>query len=277
MNGRAWRLDPHFLPTPAGALFALRVMPDLPQDEPPAVLFLPPFGEELNKCRPMMTAQARRLAQQGFECLILDLYGTGDSCGDFSDATWERWLDDLDRAWRLLSARSAVVHLLAVRSGALFVGALARTRVVSHARLALWQPVVKGADYWRQVVRLRVAADSLRNERPTPTPQQMLERDGRIEIAGYGISAMLATGLSQSNLESHNASGFAQVLWAETSSGAAGELSPGASRTVQQWRSDGVRVAAAAIDGEPFWMTTEIAMAPMLLNATTDFFVGATS
>lgn len=277
MSARGWRLDPHFLPGRLGPLFALRVAADPSPVEPQAVLLLPPFGEEMNKCRPMMAAQARLLAQRGIDSLLIDLYGTGDSSGDFASATWAQWIDDLGEAWRVLASRFARVHVLAVRAGALFVDSLTGERSVTNAKLVLWQPIVKGADYWRQILRVRVAADSLRGERQGLSPQETLQRDGRIEIAGYDISAELAEGLSQSSLQSQTAREFSQVLWAETVPGAAGELSPGAARIVQQWRSDGVRVSATVVDGEPFWATTEIAMAPRLLDETAEFLAGARS
>src|SRR5689334_9630124 len=59
-----------------------------------AVLVLPPFAEELNKCRPMLAAQARALAAAGLDVLLVDLFGTGDSDGEFVEARWERWQQD---------------------------------------------------------------------------------------------------------------------------------------------------------------------------------------
>lgn len=54
----------------------------------------PPFGEEMNKSRRTLAWSARHFARHGWAVLALDLGGTGDSAGDFGDATWAGWIDD---------------------------------------------------------------------------------------------------------------------------------------------------------------------------------------
>src|SRR2546423_9530888 len=58
-------------------------------------IYVPPFAEEMNLARRMATLQARALATTGLGVLLLDLFGTGDSGGEFSDARWELWVDDI--------------------------------------------------------------------------------------------------------------------------------------------------------------------------------------
>lgn len=60
-----------------------------------AIVYLHPFAEEMNKARRMAALQSRALAKAGFNVLQIDLLGCGDSSGDFADATWEAWQDDL--------------------------------------------------------------------------------------------------------------------------------------------------------------------------------------
>ena len=69
-----------------------------------AVVHVPAFAEEMNKSRRMASLQARALAAQGWHVLQLDLLGTGDSEGDFGDATWADWMDDVAEARRWLAA-----------------------------------------------------------------------------------------------------------------------------------------------------------------------------
>ena len=54
------------------------------------VLYLHPFAEEMNKCRPMLALTARQLAARGVQVLAVDLHGTGDSSGEFRDARLEQ-------------------------------------------------------------------------------------------------------------------------------------------------------------------------------------------
>jgi len=80
------RFEPFFLDGPAGRIFAiLRAASDARH----AVLIIPPFGEEMNKSRRQFTEVAQRLVGNGFAVLVVDLYGTGDSEGEFSEASWE--------------------------------------------------------------------------------------------------------------------------------------------------------------------------------------------
>jgi len=77
--------SPFFLETEKGKLFAVSYLPNstnqvatAPSYEG-AVLFIPPFADEMNKTRQLVAQQARQLAEHNFAVLILDLYGTGDS------------------------------------------------------------------------------------------------------------------------------------------------------------------------------------------------------
>ena len=65
-----------------GPIFVLLRKPLVPPRG--CVLVVPPFAEEMNKCRRMVTELAIRLAEQGIATLQPDFYGTGDSAGDFT-------------------------------------------------------------------------------------------------------------------------------------------------------------------------------------------------
>ncbi len=267
-----WQLEPMFLAGSAGLLHATLFAAAQPSPAtilPDAILIAPPFAEEMNKCRPMLGALAKEMAGNGQDVLLVDLFGTGDSGGDFSDATWEQWGDDLATAWRWLVARGAQrIHVVAVRSGALLIAPLVRRFDVSQSTLVLWQPVLRGADYWRQFLRLRIAADALRDTRDAISPQAQLDRDNVIEIAGYTISAKLASAMSASALEANDIGRFADVLWAEVSLSDPPTLAPLAQRALTQWREQGVRVDSIAVSGEAFWTTPEIGRAPELIAVT---------
>ncbi|MGL5987461.1 MAG: CocE/NonD family hydrolase, partial [Burkholderiales bacterium] len=62
------------------------------------VVYAHPWAEEMNKSRRMAAEMARQMARSGFAVLQLDLAGCGDSDGDFADASWDAWLEDIDRA-----------------------------------------------------------------------------------------------------------------------------------------------------------------------------------
>ena len=49
----------------------------------------------MNKCRRMIAEVGRRLEGSGVGMLVVDLFGTGDSEGEFAQADWQRWKADL--------------------------------------------------------------------------------------------------------------------------------------------------------------------------------------
>ena len=94
--------QPLFLEGAQGRLFALSYHPAQLQTHRHGVLIVPPFAEEMNKSRRMLSQQARLLAEDGYLTLLLDLYGTGESDGEFSDASWAGWCEDLMCGYRWL-------------------------------------------------------------------------------------------------------------------------------------------------------------------------------
>ena len=79
------------------------------------IVFVHPFADEMNKSRRMVAIQARTLARQGWSVFQPDLSGCGDSEGDFGDASWERWRDDLRHAVTASSPRQSIVRDAATR------------------------------------------------------------------------------------------------------------------------------------------------------------------
>ena len=98
---------PQFLDTGAARLFVAEHRP--PQDSPPTrwILHLPAFAEEMNKSRAMVSLAARELAKSGSVVIVPDLYGTGDSEGDFAAASWRRWHADVSFLVDWMQSRGA--------------------------------------------------------------------------------------------------------------------------------------------------------------------------
>src|SRR5262249_14237348 len=132
------------------------------------VLLVPPFAEEMNKCRRMLALVARGLAAAGMWVVLPDLSGTGESDGEFSAASWSAWKSDLlDVAAALGGDGWRVTALLGVRSGAALGLEAARASGWSLRRTVLWQPMIDGAKFMTQFLRMRVAASLMDDERET--------------------------------------------------------------------------------------------------------------
>ena len=57
----------------------------------PAILFVPPLFEEMNRTRAFMAATMRALAAAGYGSILPDLPGTGESRRDLAAQGWEDW------------------------------------------------------------------------------------------------------------------------------------------------------------------------------------------
>jgi exosortase A-associated hydrolase 2 len=235
-----------------------------------ALVYVHPFGEEMNKARRMATLAARSLAAAGFSVLTIDLYGCGDSAGDFADATWDRWIDDVIAAARWLREHAGVDPMLwGLRAGCLLAKAAAQGLEYSP-NLLFWQPVVSGAQHLQQFLRLRVAqhvAGGAGEARiGTKELRAELQSGMTLEIAGYALAPKLALGLDAAELAPPRLR--ARVGWLEVSSSDPPELSPAGRLRMQAWQAAGHDVAECAVGGLAFWQTQEIAECAALVEAT---------
>jgi hypothetical protein len=85
----------------------------------PAILFVPPLFEEMNRTRALIVATMRRLAKGGQCCWLLDLSGTGESERDLGEVRWEDWRHDVAAAAAHIAERSKKPLIASLRSGAL--------------------------------------------------------------------------------------------------------------------------------------------------------------
>jgi uncharacterized protein len=238
-----------------------------------SVLVLHPFAEELNNTRRLVALQARALAQAGFAVLQIDLFGCGDSSGDFEDAQWDDWLTDaaLGRQW-LAGQTGGPLWVWGLRAGALLASTLA-AQPLEDAEippgLLLWQPVPEGQQALQQFLRLHAASQWLgRDAAATDAPARRLQRDESVEIAGYTLTPALARGLQQARLTPCPATGTRRLIWLDTSTQAAPTLSPASERHIGAWRAAGWSVHAEAVAGPAFWQQIGTDDAPRLIAAT---------
>jgi exosortase A-associated hydrolase 2 len=261
--------EPFFLDAAPGRRFCLFHPPAGPCRG--AVLYAHPFAEEMNRSRRMAALQARALAQQGYGVLLLDLYGCGDSSGDFGDARWEIWRDDLARGADWLHARlGKPLTLWGLRLGGLLALDFARSTAHPLHAIVLWQPWTKGSTCLTQFLRLRLAASLQDSDAPragTDALRQSLRDGETLEIAGYDLAPQLAAAMdSLAPLE--DLAPPCPVHWFEGAGGAGQQVTAGALRASAALRERGVEVDVHALPFPPFWVTPEIAVSPDLVAAT---------
>ena len=233
------------------------------------VLYVHPFAEEMNKSRRMAALQSRLLAQNGYAVLQIDLLGCGDSCGDFGDATWAAWLDDVRIASNWLRARrTGQLWYWGLRAGCLLAAEAARHHD-EKVNFLFWQPVVAGKTQLQQFLRLKVAGEMMSGDSKgvMAALKASLAAGEAVEVAGYTLSSQLATGLETAELSPTPHPG--RVVWLEVAARADATLSPAANQCCERWHTAGHGLQSAVTQGLTFWQTTEIEEAPALLAATT--------
>lgn len=273
------RVEPFFFDSDPGTRFSLYHAPNPHLPARGAILYVHPFAEEMNKTRRMAAQQARAFAAMGFAVLQIDLFGCGDSCGDFSSGRWELWRRDLGVACDWLAARtSGPLHLWGVRLGSLLALDFATTRKVDS--VILWQPFLNGRTCINQFLRLRLAAGMDSDDPATPRSTAALRAElaarGRLEVAGYELDAAMVRGIDACDAASLKLLPCT-VHWFATGAPAARKLAASAARLADRWAPLGVELRFHAVDGVPFWATTDIAECPALLAATAAIFAPSAS
>jgi len=262
------KLQAFFLPVESGRrfVFFLPAEGDITRGN---VLYVHPFAEEMNKARRMATLQARAFAAAGYNVMLIDLLGCGDSSGNFGDARWDIWKRDLTVAAEWLAERgNGPMHLWGCRLGALLALDHWRDQPDRFASALLWQPVAGGETFMTQFLRLAVAGDALRDGASgltTGALRNRLKQGESIEVAGYELSPSLVEAIDSQNFSNWSVPG-ATIHWLDVRSG---EEPPMATqRILSKWGESGVKVQYRAVQGDPFWTTQEIAEAPALITET---------
>lgn len=231
------------------------------------VLYLHPFAEEMNKSRRMAALASQALARAGCRVLQIDLRGCGDSSADFGDAAWSDWQADVRQGLAWLAAQGDAdtpLWLWSLRAGSLLAAA-DWGQPVHHL---FWQPMTSGKLALQQFLRLKLAAEMAGGASKGLMEQMKAElAAGRpVEVAGYRLGAALATGLEAARLTPAGAAG--RAVWLELSTRPDATWTPVSEQAMQSWRDAGWSVDARLLQGPAFWATTEIELAPALIDAT---------
>jgi len=158
-----------------------------------AWVFCHPFAEEKLWAQRVYVSFARTLAARGAWVMRFDAMGNGDSEGQFSAASVDTMLSDIDCAIRYLKEASGIsqgIGLLGLRFGAT-LAALAAERSPSIGKLVLWEPIVDGAKYMQEMLRINLTTQSavykeIRHNREALV--QMMRDGATVNIDGYELA-----------------------------------------------------------------------------------------
>lgn len=265
-----------FLDAPSGRLFAVHHGPADADSARGQVLFVPPFNEEMNRCRSMMTLQAAQFAALGYGAMVIDPFGTGDSAGEFHDARWDLWLQDLGTAFQWLDRRPGGCRaILGIRLGAMLAAEFVERSNLPAMALVFWQPVVDGKTHLTQFLRVRMAAQLDRAHLPketTSSMRQQLSQGEPVEVGGYNIHPDLASAVDAARLADRALPASTRVLWIENAGPNAEGLAPASQKITSQWTQQGIRLDIATTDGPAFWQLHERVTSPSVLESTSAWF-----
>ena len=264
------QLCPLVLPGKTGPLIAFYHPPEAGVAARGDVLVVPAFAEEMNRCRSMVTLQAHALAALGMGTLVLDLHGTGDSAGEFDQATWDGWRSDLQcgLAWLRQHGRGCRT-LFGVRLGALMAAQMAADDA-SIDRLLLWLPVIAGKTYWTQFLRIRIAAElgKANGIKSTETLRQLSAQGLAVEASGYQVGPTMAQRLDTLTMVDGQQLRGKQVAWFEVAPNADSALPRANAKQAEDWRGKGVEVSVVQVLGPQFWLAHEREVAPALIESS---------
>jgi len=229
---------------------------DNPGSGDTVALLCNPFGQETVRTHRMYRVLADRLARSGVDVLRFDYHATGDSPGDDNEGESEGWALDLASAHEELLRRSRASRIvwLGARLGATL--AIKASIAVERApdRLILWEPIVDGRAYLRELADRHV---------------QTLK-------SSFNAPAHLWAGRLESNALSHGREGvgfeIGDALRAQLAVLTTGSLPrprgsrcdliehggrPAVVALAQAWRSEGLDVHEIVLNHDFDWLAAE--------------------
>lgn len=145
-------MNPQFFGKADAPLYGVYLPPKTtPRDT--GVVLCYPFGQEYMRAHRAYRQLALLLTKKGYHVLRFDYRGTGDSSGDLEVMTPQDWIEDVGLAVQELRDSAGVqsITVIGLRLGALVAGA-ACAQGLNVDRLIVWDPIVDGADYERELL-----------------------------------------------------------------------------------------------------------------------------
>ena len=160
-----------------------------------AILMCYPTGYEYMRVHRAYRVLAERLCREGFPVLRFDYFATGDSAGNKDQGSIKRWKEDVRTAAQELEDMSGAMNIcvLGLRMGAV-LACCAGDDGIEINQLVLWDPVVNGKDYIRELEAL----DQQRRASFGNVKELQSCRDRAVpELIGYPLSRQQRTEIEE--------------------------------------------------------------------------------
>jgi exosortase A-associated hydrolase 2 len=239
------------------------------------LLYLPPFAEEMNRCRSVVAEQARWFARHGLSCTLLDYFGSGESSGDLNQASlpiWRQNIDDLCQ--QLLQHNQVPLYLWGCRLGALMaMDYLSRTPGAVD-KLLLWQPVLSGSLFVTQILRQRMASRMQKGDKAESCVDMrgVLAAGRSLDVAGYRIGGDLVSAIDrlevESMLQADRPEHQLDIFWLEHRSESAPFPGTRTRRAITRLEQAGARIDLRGFTSDPVWQLHKRGVSDDLLAQT---------
>ncbi len=263
--------EPFFFPPPTNRLFGVYHAGEGAARLP--YVFCHPFGEEKLWTHRVFVTFARALARHGHPVLRVDYRGNGDSSGDFSSSSIATALDDIGTAVDTVRSRTGAtsVGLVGLRLGASLAAVTAEARA-DVARLVLWAPIVDGARYAQDLLRINMTTQmavyrEVRQDRAALV--EAMKQGQTANVDGYEVGFAMYDELTRVSLKGAPASFTHPALVVQLDRPAQAPPQPELTALVARYPAG----TLAQAQEEPFWKEIErfYDTAPNLFAVTLDW------
>ncbi len=237
-----------------------------------ATLLLPPFAEEMNKCRHLFRQLMVQLANStASDVFLLDPYGTGDSAGDLTDTTALVWRQDyLSFIESLKTQGYQSINFVAVRFGVMqLLDLLTEPLPLPLNKLVLWQPQLAAGSFLQQFFRVKIAEQMALGEKLSQKQiESWLQQGETVEIAGYPLQQQLVDSILALKAAVNSSYQQTPLLWLETSN--LPNISVVAQKNIDMLKQY-FTVEYQQLNDAPYWSAQELVRADLLINSTVLF------
>jgi alpha/beta superfamily hydrolase len=228
------------------------VVPEAAESASTALVFCPPFAEEMVTTYARFAAWGKQLDAEGIPALRFHPFGTGESGGSFGDFTLSTAVSDACSAAELARQRlsPARTGYFGLRLGATIAMLAASQQPLDV--LVLWSPITNVPQYLRELLRGLLAKEMVHQgvtkvRRNTQNMIAELESGRPLDLMGYEFSSQLYREMATAGKWPETPSAK-HVIWLARP---AEEKS--ATAIVEQWRKSDSRIDFAVLPEPAFW------------------------
>jgi alpha-beta hydrolase superfamily lysophospholipase len=204
-------VEPFYFGPKDQRLFGVYHAPSVRRKVPAGAVLCYPFLQEYVRSHRAFLRLAMQLVGRGWHVLRFDYSGCGDSYGNGPSGP-DAWAQDLRLATRELRERAGTIRLalIGLRLGASLAASVA-PNVQPLDKLILWDPVVNGPDYLRELDEFRHAAAL------SPAYRRNIERFGQNDRGvGYNLAPEILQSIGRLDLAMQLGASADQILVLDT-------------------------------------------------------------